>query len=194
MEKIGPDLPRLTRRLAEIPADFLDEPRIGKGGRLVVAALVNDLMGRFGRRASSSELSLFESSNPKQDRSRLQLIAIATWLLAEEWFATANISAENLLALLAQQLTEMASATRADKFVTDSERREEFARVILARLNFRPASESKAQAIDRLSSLSSIERQRLLEESRAAEKRAREIRKALARKAAQESADKWTRE
>lgn len=194
MEKIGPDLPRLTRRLAEIPADFLDEPKIGKGGRLVVAALVNDLVKRFGRRATASELSLFEGSNPKQDRNRLQLIAIATWLLAEEWFATANISAESLLELLAQQLTEMASATRADKFVTDSERREEFARVILARLNFRPASESKAQAIDRLSSLSSIERQRLLEESRAAEKRAREIREALARKAAQESADKWTRE
>jgi hypothetical protein len=194
MEKIGPDLPRLTRRLAEIPADFLDEPKIGKGGRLVVVALVNDLVERFGRRATASELSIFESSNPKQDRNRLQLIAIATWLLAEEWFATANISAEDILALLAQQLTEMASATRADKFVTDSERREEFSRVILARLNFRPASESKAQAIDRLSSLSSIERQRLLEESRAAEKRAREIREALARKAAQESADKWTRE
>lgn len=194
MEKIGPDLPRLTRRLAEIPADFLDEPQIGKGGRLVVAALVNDLLQRFGRRASASELSAFESGNPKQDRNRLQLIAIATWLLAEEWFATASITADAILALLAQHLTEMANATRADKFVTDSERREEFARVVLARLNFRPANESKAQAIDRLSALSSIERQRLLEESRAAEKRAREIREALARKAAQESADKWTRE
>jgi hypothetical protein len=194
MEKIGPDLPRLTRRLAEIPADFLDEPKIGKGGRLVVAALVNDVLRSFGRRASASELRLFEGGNSKLDRNRLQLIAIATWLLAEEWFTTACISANDILTLLAQQLSEMASATRADKFVTDSERREEFARVILARLNFRPANESKAQAIDRLSSLSSIERLRLLEESRAAEKRAREIREALARKAAQESADKWTRE
>ena len=194
MEKIGPDLPRLTRRLAEIPADFLDEPKIGKSGRLVVAALVNDVLQRFGRRASASELLLFEGGNSKQDRNRLQLIAIATWLLAEEWFVTACISAADILELLAQQLSEMASATRADKFVTDSERREEFSRVILARLNFRPANESKAQAIDRLSSLSSIERLRLLEESRAAEKRAREIREALARKAAQESADKWTRE
>lgn len=194
MEKIGPDLPRLTRRLAEIPADFLDEPKIGKSGRLVVVALVNDVLQRFGRRASASELLLFEGGNSKQDRNRLQLIAIATWLLAEEWFVTACISADDILELLAQQLSEMASATRADKFVTDSERREEFSRVILARLNFRPANESKAQAIDRLSSLSSIERLRLLEESRAAEKRAREIREALARKAAQESADKWTRE
>ena len=194
MEKIGPDLATLTRHLAEIPADFLDEPIIGKAGRLAVAALVNDVLQRFGRRARANELSLFESNNVKQDRNRLQLVAIATWLLSEEWFATASISAEDILLLLTQALTEMANATRADKFVTDSDRREEFARVILARLNFRPANESNAQAIDRLSSLSSTERQRLLEESRAAEKRAREIREALARKAAQESADKWTRE
>jgi hypothetical protein len=194
MEKIGPELSRLTRYLAEIPADFLDEPKISKGGRLVVAALVNDVLLRFGRRANASELALFDGGSLKQDRNHLQVIAIATWLLTEEWFATAQISADNILTLLAQQLTEMAKVTRADKFVTDSERREEFARVILARLNFRPANENKAQAIDRLSSLSSIERQRLLEESRAAEKRAREIREALARKAAKESADKWTRE
>jgi len=45
-----------------------------------------------------------------------------------------------------------------------------------------------------LSALSSTERQRLLDESRDAEKRAREIRQALARKAAEQSADKWTRE
>jgi hypothetical protein len=194
MEKIGPDLTILTKRLAEIPADFLDEPIIGKSGRLAVAALVNDMLQRFGRRAYVNELSFFEGNNVKQDRNRLQLIAITTWLLSEEWFTTASISAENILLLLTQALTEMANATRADKFVTDSDRREELARVILARLNFRPANESKTQAIDRLSSLSSIERQRLLEESRAAEKRAREIREALARKAAQESADKWTRE
>jgi len=61
-------------------------------------------------------------------------------------------------------------------------------------LDYRPEGESEAQAKDRLSALSSTERQRLLDESRDAEKRAREIRQALARKAAEQSADKWTRE
>ena len=60
--------------------------------------------------------------------------------------------------------------------------------------DLRPAGESVAQAQDRLTALSSIERNRLLAASRAAEERSRAIREALARKAAQESADKYTRE
>jgi hypothetical protein len=194
MERIGPELPRLTRRLAQTPSDFLDEPKIGKSGRLVVAALVNDLLRRFGRCAHDAELATFAGNNVKQDRNRLQLIAIATWLLADDWFIEAKISADAVLSVLGQNLTEIAGVTRADKFINDPERREEFVRVILARLQFRPEGESKAQAIDRLSALSSIERRRLLAESREAEKRARQIREALARKAAEESADKWTRE
>jgi hypothetical protein len=65
---------------------------------------------------------------------------------------------------------------------------------VLARLDCRPEGETIAQATDRLSGLSGTERRRLLEASRASEQRARAIREALAKKAAEESADKWTRE
>jgi len=58
----------------------------------------------------------------------------------------------------------------------------------------RPAGETAAQAQDRLAAVSSGERLRVIEAARLAEERAREIREALARKAAQEAADKWTRE
>jgi len=78
--------------------------------------------------------------------------------------------------------------------VQDPDRREELARVLLAHLGYRPAGETEAQASDRLSRISGTERQRLLAASRAAEERARAIREALAKKAAEESADKWTRE
>ena len=81
-----------------------------------------------------------------------------------------------------------------EKFVTDVERREELARFALARLGFRPQTETRAQAEDRLSSLSAAERARVLSAARVAEERARAVREALARKAAEESADKYTRE
>jgi hypothetical protein len=81
-----------------------------------------------------------------------------------------------------------------EKFVSDAERREELARFCLARLGFRPFGETKPQAEDRLTSLSAAERARVLQASRKAEARAREVREALARKAAEESADKYTRE
>ena len=66
--------------------------------------------------------------------------------------------------------------------------------VALARLGLRPAGETIAQAQDRLTTLSSAERQRVMRAARAAEERARAIREALVRKAAQESADKYTRD
>ena len=66
--------------------------------------------------------------------------------------------------------------------------------VALARLGFVPAGETPEQAADRLTAISGMERRRLLEASRAAEQRARQIREALARKAAEEAADKWSRE
>src|SRR5437764_887594 len=85
-------------------------------------------------------------------------------------------------------------ATPARKFIEDPDRREELVRVSLAAIGCRPAGESEAQAEDRLTSLSSGERQRVVEASRAAELRARKIREELRKKAAEESADKWTRE
>lgn len=194
MERIGPELPILTRRIAETPPDFLDEPRIGNKGRLVVVALVCDLLNQFGYRPKMSDLIHFESDDVKLDRNRLQLVAVVVWVLGHDWFAKEKLSPTLILALLAKHVREISTVTHVDKFITDYERREELARTILARLKMRPKGESKEQAIDRLSALSGIERQRLLAESREAEKRARQIREALARKAAQESADKWTRE
>ena len=64
----------------------------------------------------------------------------------------------------------------------------------LARLGCRPGGETLAQAQDRLTRISSTERNRVMLAARAAEERARAVREALARKAAQESADKYTRE
>ncbi len=194
MQRSGPPLETLVRRLIETPPDFLDEPRIGNAGRVFVAALVNDLLFLHGGCAPVAALARFHSVDASADRNRLTLVMIAVWLLADEWFVAARIQQPALLAVLDQAIAELAIATPAGKFVTDPDRREELARLLLARLDFRPDGETIAQASDRLSGLSGSERRRLLEASRAAEQRARAIREALAKKAAEESADKWTRE
>lgn len=194
MDHIGPDLEVLTHRIAETPREFLEEPRIGSGGTVHVAALVNDLLKMHGSRAAYTVLTRFQSTNAKLDRNRLALTMIAVWLLADDWFVSAKLAQQNLIQVLDETALELAAATPAHKFVTDPDRREELARVTLARLGYRPAGETLAQATDRLSSISGTERRRLLEASRAAEERAREIREALAKKAAEESADKWSRE
>jgi hypothetical protein len=194
MQAEGPLLETLTRRLAETPEDFLGEPRIGGAGRVHVAAVVGDLMRGLGASVDVAALSALEGKDAKQDRNRLSVTLLLCWLLADDWFRQNKLAAQALLDLMSQGSAQLSAQVQSRKFVTDPDRREELARFSLARLGFRPAGESVAQAQDRLTSLSSAERARVLQASRAAEARARAIREALARKAAQESADKMTRE
>ncbi len=77
---------------------------------------------------------------------------------------------------------------------SDPDRREELSRLCLRALNLRPAGETAAQAQDRLTTLNTVERQHVIAAARAAEERARQIREAMAKQAAEEAADKWSRE
>jgi len=194
MDRIGPPIESLTHRLLDTPPDFLDEPRIGHSGQVYATAVVNDLLLRHGSRADAAALARFRSNDARADRNRLLLVSVTAWLLADDWFVTAALPQDALLRVLDEAVAELAAATPADRFVKDPDRREELARVVLARLGHRPEGETLAQATDRLSGISGTERRRLIEASRAAEQRARAIREALAKKAAEESADKWTRE
>ncbi len=192
MNTPGPLLETLTHRLADTPVEFLAEPRIAgvaNAQAVAVAALVNDILLLHGTRAPAASLQGFIGAQVKADRNRLALAMILCWLLADEWFIGQQLRQQDLLQVLGETARELAAATPAHQFTHDPERREE-----LARLAFRPRDESVAQATDRLSAISGTQRRRLLEASRLAEQRAREIREVLAKKAAEESADKWSRE
>jgi len=159
-----------------------------------VSAIVGDLCRWYDVNVPSAELDAFAVGTPKSDRNRLRVCLLLCWLLGESWFREAGLARAPLLPLLGDGAKELAENVAADKFVADPERREELARFCLARLGFRPLGETPAQAEDRLTSLSAAERARVLRASREAEARARAVREALARKAAEESADKYTRE
>lgn len=193
MSEPGPDLASLVRRLAETPLEFTDEPRIAGSGRVAVAAVVNDLLHLHGARAPHAALAPFEGVSAHADRNRLALVLIIAWLLADDALRALDPGQSALLDALAGVAQELA-AVPAHRYVDDADRREELARTVLARLGCHPYGETPEHAADRLAAVSAAERRRLLDASRAAERRAREIREALVRKAAEESADKWTRE
>jgi hypothetical protein len=202
MKKEGPPLESIIRRIAETPAEFLLAPRIGTAGDVHVPAVVNDTLKRLGIAIPVPDLTVFAGRDPKTDRVRLSITMLACWAIADEALrpgSTEQDSSERLtladvMVLLRDDASELAAHTTASKIIRDADRREELARLALARLGLRPAGETLAQAQDRLTTLSSAERVRLLKASRQAEERASAIRAALARKAAEESADKWTRE
>ena len=54
--------------------------------------------------------------------------------------------------------------------------------------------ESEAQAADRLNTLSSVERTHVIQETRAAQERVRQVREAMKKKAAEEAAAAYGRE
>jgi hypothetical protein len=194
MKTEGPDLESMLRRVMETPQDFLAEPQLGSSAGVAVPAVIGDLWRLLSHRPDSDLLALGRPRGVSGDRNRLAVILLLCWLLADETFQNHPPRVEDLRTLVGEGAEELAAQVTAAKFISDPHRREELVRFSLARLGLRPRGESVAQAQDRLTSLSSVERARMLRASRAAEQRAREIREALARKAAEESADKWTRE
>jgi hypothetical protein len=190
MNEEGPLLESLTRRLAECPPDFLAEPRRQDGPGVVhVGAVASDLLRSLSGAPLNKQQAVtfgYASAQVASSVNRLRLILLACWLLHDEWFR-ANRRNAGVYELLDKGLNEVAALVDAANFVNDPDRREELSRLCLKGLGLRPRGESVAQARDRLSTLDSVERARVIREAQAAEARAREIREAMAKKAAEEA-------
>jgi len=204
MQTEGPSLEVLTHRLADCPPEFLAPPRIAETGDLHVAALVSDLLEEISNNPlprkwigafvfSRAGGSLNATEPEAVIVNRLSCTAIATWLLAEPSLAR-HITPDTLVTFLIRDVAELAQLTNAGKLVSDAERREELARLALASMELRPAGESEAQSKDRLETVSSVVRTRVIRETRAAQERAAAIREAMRQKAADEAAAKYNRE
>ncbi|MCA9177399.1 MAG: hypothetical protein KDB14_23100 [Planctomycetales bacterium] len=194
MSHDGPSLEGLMRRLAETPPDFLAEPLIGEQGQVDVAAVAWDVVRDLGGEPLAfDDIASLRPQDPssKGEQNRLRLVLICCWLLADEWFCRHGGLDEGARRLLVHATGIWAQYLRADRLLNDGDRREELLRTLLAELALRPAGESEAQAADRLQALDTAERRRVLQAAAKAEARARQIREAMARAAAQESANRY---
>jgi hypothetical protein len=122
------------------------------------------------------------------------LVCLAVWLLHDDWFLKRPDLAVATQRLFTDSLATLALVTTAEMCVRDPDRREEFARHCLRQLSLRPKGESIEQALDRYNTMDSIERNRVIRDTRAAESRARKVREQMAKRAAEEAAAKTTRE
>lgn len=194
MKEEGPILDRLTHRLAECPPDFLAEPRIGNKAGVSTAAVVYDLLFELGGSWPDPALTGQFTAVSADRRNLLRLIAVAGWLLHDDWFCSQRRFAPQAGAWLKNGLDELAELVAADQFVNDPDRREELARLCLSALELRPAGESEHQAEDRMKTLNSVERIRLIKATQEQQKRARQLREEMRRKEAEEAAAKVNRE
>jgi len=203
----GPLLQQLTRRLAETPADMLAEPAVGNKAGVETGSVAGDVLRGLGLLNPDARwlAGLHPEKADKNQRNFLRVMLVANWLLADPWFPGKANPAEAQNWLYGSSIAELAALTTADVFVKDDDRREELVRLCLKALGFVPQGEKEVQAQDRLESISSVERQRVVAASRKIqdaarkrraeeEERARKVREEMQRKAAEAAAAKGTRE
>lgn len=192
MNREGPQIELLLQQIAGTPQDFLLEPLIGNVGIIHVDAIIHDTLLKFG--VPSGLYPEFNQAQNRTERNRYSIASILAWFLSDSWFIEQKITPQTIYDLIQTLSTELTSHVAASDCVNEPERREELARLVLSRLEYRPKGETVEQAQDRLTTISSVERARVIDASRKAQERSKAIREALAKKAAEEAADKWGRE
>lgn len=192
MKDAGSQLDPLLHRLAECPSEFLQVAEGAGPDGVDVAAIVYDTLRALAPDQNPESQRATVAGFGYRTQPHLTLISIVCWLLNDDWFLANRPPAAPLSKLLTSDgLAPLAGLIRPARFVSDPDRREELVRTCLAQLGLRPAGETASQATDRLSSLDSAERDRVLRATAAAERRAREIREAMARQQALESASRY---
>jgi hypothetical protein len=187
MSPTGPPLDRLLHRVANCPPDFLLGPN-----EINLIALACDHFRALGVAIPSPAQRRLLAGLPSAAQ---RLLAIVFWLLRDDWFVARPQLAEVTWRFLqSDSLTQLAKLVRAEVILNDPDRREELVRLCLKGLGLCPEGESAAHAADRLTTLDSVERERVIRQTRQAEARAREIREAMARKRAEEAAARYSRE
>lgn len=194
----GPILERLTHRLSDCPPDFLLPPYIGSAEgwhteeAVVVSAVFSDLLLDLGGRPlNETELAPITRET---DTQRLKILLIGCWLLHDPGFRSARRYATAAYGTLLGLARDLAGHVDPPLLVTDPERREEFVRLCLRGLGLRPKGETETHAADRLLAVSTLERERVVKETRKKLEKAREMAEALRKKEAEEAAARAYRE
>lgn len=204
MTEEGPSITYLTHRISEIPEPFLAEPAMtGKGkaeSTVSTAALLSDTLAWLGFGfLSADEAGRLALPADAKNRNYLLAVHCLCYLLRDPWFAEFSEKKgtsfrDGIMTLITRDLRRHTDAAQAGRYVTEPEGREEIGRILLNGLGLLPRGESDVVARDRFFSISSVERAKVVEKSKQAQKRVQEIREAMARKAAEEAASKMSRE
>ncbi len=195
MKEQGPLLEALTHRLAECPPAFLLKPKRADNAQGIdVPAIVADHFRAIGGwMPPQPELARLTELSAKSAVNHLRLIAITTYLLHDDFFRSLpNLAPAMWTSLL--EIANLADVVRAEDVVHDPDRREELVRVCLKCLGLRPMGETVEQAADRLNTLDSAERLKVMRQTREAEARARKIREQMAAEAARAAAARYSPE
>jgi len=193
MQAEGPMLEILLRRLIDCPPEFWDATCIATSPLDKFTTHVQALLADHFRSMKKDYIIAPSLRNLALEQANHgQLLGVTVWLLHDPWFLKRPELVKSMHNLIySKKMRGLSTMVTAEHFIVDPDRREELCRICLAELGLRPLGESIAQASDRLTTLDSVERDRILKATLAAEKRTREIREAMELAKAQESASRY---
>ncbi|MBU1108760.1 MAG: hypothetical protein KKB51_18940 [Candidatus Riflebacteria bacterium] len=185
-----PTISELIHHIKRCPPEFLAPPVINGKGEVHTEALANDVI-----RMLSADLTAAKAltlTPDKRSPAELILIQICCWILTHTFFK--EIDNRWLNDFLRTQLSAIAPLIKSELWIQDEERAEELARMILKCSGYIPAGETRDESLDRFDSVNTIKRLKVIEESKAAIERAKELRQKMAEKKAREAANVYSRE
>jgi hypothetical protein len=191
-----PPLAELLRWMVEMPSAFRADPEGFGEGKVRVRAVVADLFETlFVDPIPTATLAAFDAQDTGNgEKNRLRWILAAAHLLWHPSFRGHPPARASVEKLFVQDLATVASIVKVESLDQEEERREELIRRTLRALDLALPGETPNEANDRLKQVDSVERRRVLLAAADRERRSREVREAMAKKAAQEAAAKVSRE
>ncbi len=188
----APSLSELLSWVATMPPAFRAGATASASRATRVDAVVHDLLQTLtGRAPPASLLEAFEAMDPP---STSDWVLRASWILWHPAFRRPRPAMAGLRKLLVWELPQVAAVVPVGALDGDQDRREELIRRVVRAAGRVLAGEDAQRAADRLAQVDALEHHRLMREAAEREERAREVREALARRAAEEAAAKVSRE
>ena len=189
------DLFELVTHLKKCPEIFLKPSNLLARDGLDSIALISDTYRMVSAIFLKKELNVPAKINFNSiDDNYWKAIHISCWLLYHHSFRNKPALENKLRLFWFEELYHVTQYVKYKEWITDEERAEEMVRLLLLCFEILPNGESIAEAADKLSSISSVDRQKVLRQSYEAHERIMNIKREMAEKKAREAANTYGRE
>ena len=189
------DVFELVAHLRKCPDIFLRPSSSIENDGLNSVALISDTYRLVCNDFLKKEFKIPSNFNLAYiDDNHWRTIHISIWLLSHPDFLNNALLEDKLYDFWFEELSEVSLYVKFNEWIIDEERAEEMVRLLLYCYEIIPKGESQDEAADKLSSLSSADRHKVLQQSYQAHERIMKIKKEMAEKKAREAANTYGRE
>ena len=188
------DIYKYIHHLTKCPFEFRRPSLYTEVGGINTDALMLDVLRDINPELHHTNFLKTNEEYMTYSRNHIISLHIASWFFSLDVFKMKTELSELILDFSFNQLSVLSDFVEGDLWLEDEDRSEEFVRLALFSCGIVPDGETEIQAKDRMDALSTLKRNNVLSESKAAFDRIMDIRRKMAEKKAKEAANVYGRE